>query len=60
MSGFREDDVGLDFTEASFNAFLPKPFMSAELLAVVDKACRLGGHNPADPGQEGDPHGALL
>jgi len=60
MSGFREDDVGLDFTEASFTAFLPKPFMSAELLAVVDKACRIAGHNPADYGRGGDPHGALL
>ncbi len=60
MSGFREHDVGLDFTEASFTAFLPKPFMSAELLAVVDKACRTAVHSPADSGQEGAPHGALL
>jgi len=39
MSGFRETDIGLEFSKSNCCAFLPKPFMSTELLALVDKAC---------------------
>ena len=60
MSGFREKDVGLNFTEDGFNTFLPKPFMSTELIAAVDKACRVADETAAEPRTEGDNHGALV
>ena len=50
MSGFRETDIGLEFSETSCCAFLPKPFMSAELLALVDKACAMVDRDGQAPG----------
>ena len=62
MSGFREKEVGLDFTEGNFTGFLAKPFMSAELLAAVEKACRTATDPRMEPLRRagGHDHGAVL
>jgi DNA-binding NtrC family response regulator len=50
MSGFRETDIGLEFSKSNCCAFLPKPFMSTELLALVDKACAMVDRDGQAPG----------
>lgn len=58
MSGYREKELGLQIAENGLVGFLPKPFMSADLLVAVAKAFRLAQSSSTHPGNGGS-HGTV-